>query len=184
VFDFVEETKKALESLPRELNSVDHFAEVLASILYHSLVRSNQPTGKSQIAMRPEWIDTLADGSPTTISLDGYYDSDDAVQRELVFDYRGYAPFHIEKSGRWIGSKEVIKVLWDRGDPRLAAYKMESPTTLSDAISIAKKYIRAYSESEAHIIDPKTCSRVGGRPHIATITPSEGFRWVPRFEPL
>jgi hypothetical protein len=177
VFDFVEEAKKALQRLPKNLNNVDEFAEAVGSVLYRSLALANNLDTSN-------WLEYLAEGKPTMISLDGYYDSEVAVQLELVFNYRPYAPYHIEQRGGWIGSRTVNKVLRDRRDPRLVSYRFEEPTNLSDAISAAQKYILAYSDPEAHKIDPDTCASVGKRIHMATITQANGFRWVPGFEPL
>lgn len=47
----------------------------------------------------------------------------------------------------------------------------------------ASSYIEARSQPEARIVDKK-CETTGGRIHIATIKPIEGFAWVPKMEPL
>jgi hypothetical protein len=93
------------------------------------------------------------------------------------------APYHRESSGGWIGSQAILRLLLDGRDRRLAVYKLEPPRNMPEAIATATKYIRAYSDPEAREIDPKACAAVGNRIHIATITPTDGFRWVPGFEP-
>ena len=52
------------------------------------------------------------------------------------------------------------------------------PTTMEQAIQVALDVIRAHCDPEAHTIDPEICAAVGGRVHIAKVTPHDGFKWV------
>jgi hypothetical protein len=85
VFDFVEETRKAFESLPSDLSSIRQFADALGSTLYCSLTLSHQRAYGSAFCEMSTWYECLFD-FPTTITLDGYYDCDIAVQGEVKFD--------------------------------------------------------------------------------------------------
>jgi hypothetical protein len=184
LFDFLTATHAAVAMpfLQRQL-SMHSYASTLAMLLHDSLSLTRQDAGVSQTTT---WPTPQAD-SQTVICLDGYCESEMAEQRELIFYHNrppGFA-VHVTHNGYWIGSQRVRNVLYDRADPRLAAYKMPflEPNTVSEAISRATKYIHAYGEPDARSIDPKVCDSVGNRLHIATITPANGFQWVSGFEP-
>jgi hypothetical protein len=84
------------------------------------------------------------------------------------------------------GSEKVCKILFDVADPRLLSHKIVPayPASFSWVIETAVKFIRAFSEPEAREIDPQWCRGIGGRIHVAKITPAKGFEWVPGFEPI
>jgi hypothetical protein len=44
-------------------------------------------------------------------------------------------------------------------------------------------YIQASADPEAAKVD-EYANAIGGHIHMATITPTEGFQWVPGFEPI
>jgi hypothetical protein len=80
----------------------------------------------------------------------------------------------------------IGRILWqDVNDPRLSAYKgrlvFAEDMTISDALERSRLFIQAHSDPEAIALDPN-CLEVGGHIHIATITPSEGFKWI--IEPI
>jgi hypothetical protein len=78
-------------------------------------------------------------------------------------------------------------MLEDLNDQTFSAYQTPLPSpeqiTLTQGIESAKNHIHVCSDPRAVEIDPETCSKIGGRVQIATITPSEGFKWVPGYEP-
>ena len=83
------------------------------------------------------------------------------------------------------GSGKIFELI-DNGDPRFAKYRnprRDSVVTLSAAIERALNDIHAHCDPEALQIDKETCQGIGGRIQIATITPADGFKWVPGFEP-
>jgi hypothetical protein len=90
--------------------------------------------------------------------------------------YRGYSPSKI--IGHLVCNQP-------KEDGRLSVYrrpiKEPDEVTLQDALEGAKAFILAHSDPEAIAIDP-LCRAVGGHIHIATITPSEGFKWI--IEPI
>ncbi len=81
------------------------------------------------------------------------------------------------------GSAKIEKLLFDDDDPALCLYRVkgfhesEHPS-LSDGIEALKSYIRACCDPEIAEFDPNICAAIGGRIHVATITPKEGFSWV------
>jgi hypothetical protein len=83
------------------------------------------------------------------------------------------------------GSAKVRGLLLEGVDPRLAAYRSDSwekvrnkqPISLADSLELAKTYIAACADPEAREVDPE-CAAIGGQIHVATITSTEGFKWV------
>jgi hypothetical protein len=55
--------------------------------------------------------------------------------------------------------------------------------SLQEAIQATSSYIEACRDPKANALDSK-CEAIGGRIHIATIKPLEGFGWAPGQEPL
>jgi hypothetical protein len=79
----------------------------------------------------------------------------------------------------------------ESGNYAFSAYEKQSfhlvfhpNETLRIHAQMAHAYIKACSGPEALAMDPKPCAGIGGRVHIATITPKDGFQWVPGFEPV
>ena len=55
--------------------------------------------------------------------------------------------------------------------------------TMDWCLGFAIKYISACASPQGARIDHK-CRSIGGRIHVATITSTEGFQWVPGYEPV
>jgi hypothetical protein len=92
------------------------------------------------------------------------------------------------KIGRpaWIrGSEVVAEYLFDSKDERFSAYRKCIPDdwkniSISQASEIARDYILACESDIGREVDNVICRQIGGRIHIAKITPSEGFQWITR----
>jgi hypothetical protein len=72
-------------------------------------------------------------------------------------------------------------------DPRFAKYYVHAPSynpSVAQVIEYSKNYIEAHADPAALDLDPKICKAIGGHIHIATLSASEGFAWVPGFEPI
>jgi hypothetical protein len=94
--------------------------------------------------------------------------------------------FDLAPSRPWIcGSPSMLDIFRNYSDPRFSEYRpiRGDPKSLAFAIEWSAGFIRACSDRRALEIDPN-CYAVGGHIHIATITPREGFRWVPQYEPI
>jgi hypothetical protein len=79
---------------------------------------------------------------------------------------------------------ELLFMAEHKQDSRLAQFRKNWNTaTLAGAVEICQAYIAACSSSEGRELDNEVCSRIGGNPQIATITPSGGFQWVEGFKP-
>ncbi len=96
----------------------------------------------------------------------------------------------VDPNASWCvcGSKVINDILCDPRDQRFSAYRIAPMTkrgkpTMAEGIEIAKRYVAACDTTEARLLDP-TCEGIGGRVQIATITPSQGVRWVEGHEPV
>ncbi len=68
-----------------------------------------------------------------------------------------------------------------KGDAQFSKYsnpRWEKIICLDDAVERVKNDVLAQYDPEARKIDSETCSRIGGRLQVATITLSDGFAWV------
>src|ERR1700686_1388779 len=53
---------------------------------------------------------------------------------------------------------------------------------MKGAVLNSRAYIEACISEEGRALDP-SCKDIGGKIHMASITPNDGFHWVPGFEP-
>ncbi len=85
------------------------------------------------------------------------------------------------------GSRPIWNAFCDVNDKSLAAYRPpcfhSPPWSLVESAEAIRGYIQACSSPEGKEIDDEAHKVIGGHIHIATITPVEGFRWVPGYEP-
>jgi len=84
------------------------------------------------------------------------------------------------------GSAAVVNIY--ETDPRFGSYrnydsKLHQSLVLSRAANLAKGLVEAQGGPEGRALDAATCATIGGRTHIAIITPTEGFSWIPGFGP-
>jgi hypothetical protein len=54
---------------------------------------------------------------------------------------------------------------------------------LTDAAVYARAYVEACASPEARALDEQASSGIRARTHMATITSTGGFQWIPGFEP-
>jgi hypothetical protein len=82
------------------------------------------------------------------------------------------------------GSQKVRDLLLSTDDDTFAEYrtagwiKMRNrmPVSLAEGADMARAYIAACASSRGRMVDPE-CAAIGGRIHVAEITPV-GFRWI------
>ena len=142
-----------------------------------------------------------------TIHLDGYFSGYPArmaahfyhVQQQISWDTN--ADHTLEGLGRYwarlLGSSKIRRLLFDTEDARLSRYRTEAcrkaaacyrdpsiSMALQEAIDAGQHFIAACSDDSIRELDPENCRGIGGRIHIATITPKDGFQWVHGFEPI
>jgi hypothetical protein len=82
------------------------------------------------------------------------------------------------------GSAAIGHLLFGTDDERFARYRCTQTKIdgIVAAASLAASYIQACSDPVAREID-NICLGIGGTMHIAAVTPTDGFQWVPGFEP-
>jgi hypothetical protein len=142
---------------------------------------TNYPSIDSQVSVERGktilrvYIDGFRDGFPSSVAIRLFHENGSLSEPEITTE-TNYLGLH-----RTLGRPEVGRLLWQTDDPRFAAYRgrqmYSEDVTLLNAIDRSRSFILAHSDPEAIAIDPN-CRTVGGHIHIATITPSEGFRWV------
>jgi len=70
------------------------------------------------------------------------------------------------------------------GVPGIHVHGKEPGDDLEAHAANARQFITRCGGPEGRAIDPEIAATIGGRIHMATITPANGFRWIPGFEPL
>ena len=189
VVDIADEIRKSAESLTnRRTGSLVGYATRLFRPVCTALRDAYEGGEFSQFASQPtspfERGDTILrvyfheyrDGLPSSVAVRLYQENGKLAEPEIVTE--PLLPIHrTDLPVPRIGGI----VLGGREEPTLAAYRqpnIEMTTcTLNLAIERSRALIDAHTDPEAIAIDP-LCRTVGGHIHIATITPSEGFKWV------
>lgn len=200
VFDLVSRAKDALHcraiqtSRPKTLNA---FAKLVCSELARSLRSATKKRTDIHFEERPYQNRKAARNGGFTIArifLDGYYNGDACrATLELFHVNQKFQNPVIECENAvtdgpsCYGSAEVLTLIVE-GDRRFSPYRPIHQNwpklTLAGAIEIGSNLIRAQMTEDAREIDPETCNAIGGHMHIATITRTDGFRWVPGYEPI
>jgi hypothetical protein len=120
-------------------------------------------------------IDGFRDGYPSSVVIRLFHENDQLCEPEILAQ-TAYLELH-----RVYGRPGIARLLWRTKDERFAAYRgrelSEGNVTLQDAVERSRYYIQACTDPEALAID-SACHAIGGHIHIATITPSDGFKWV------
>ena len=85
------------------------------------------------------------------------------------------------KGHRFLGSDIIVDLINTGEDERLMKYfhPHEHYHSLAEATNLARAYIEACCDPVAREIDPG-CRLIGGHIHVATLTQTDGFRWVAR----
>jgi hypothetical protein len=177
LFDFAIETARAVERLATSKRNWWQYITALMSELARTLnlLRTSR--------------DTLAKPTNTWIFIGGF------CGRHLKSGYISFEHGASVTEGKTFnnpagfipppfGSPKVFDLI-DAEDDRFLRYakpRRNSVVTLSSAIERARNDVLAHYDREALKVDPDTCRTIGGRVQIATVTYSEGFRWVPGFE--
>jgi hypothetical protein len=191
-FSFVAESNKAAEVMRlSRWRDLEGYGGEFSRIINKAL-RKAKATGR--IAEFPADSRPLAGERGNTIAriiLAGYYDGwPSRIEVRFWHDKQSLSVPNIrlcavEDELVW-GSRRVEEVLRDTRDQRLSSYKAPPPAQASpieQAVHIATNYIRACSDPEALQVDEENCRAIGGRIHVASITPDDGFQWVPGYDP-
>ena len=189
VVDIAEEIRKSAESLTgRRTGSLAGYVTRLFRPVCKALRDAYERGEFSQFASQPTsayergetilhvYFHGYRDGYPSSVVARLYHKNGKLAESEIVPER--LCPYHfVDSPVPRIGRI----VLEGKEEPLLAAYRqpdIEMTTcTLNLAIERSRAFIAAHTDPEAIAIDP-LCSKVGGHMHIATITRSEGFKWV------
>jgi len=182
--DFRSETVRMAEAItPERPKSLYHYADRLAAGLCE--VRDGFESNP---------LNSADPASTTYLFLDGFF-AGHAKRTKIEI------PNGMPRKGRAVypqelvpgrvegyGSSLVMRVLFGKADTgKLASYRQKCHTrptmTLSEAVEVALNVVKAHCDPEALRIDPEVCAAIGGHIHVGTITPQNGFEWVPGLEP-
>jgi hypothetical protein len=121
------------------------------------------------------------------ITFIGYFKNDpcwiDAKFHRSRNPYTGtlheVAPIKFYPGFCFVSGSLPIRDLIRKGDPRFAPFcaRFDYRRSLEDASGFVKGYIEACCSPMALLVDP-SCEELGGRIHVATVTPEDGFQWI------
>jgi hypothetical protein len=199
-FEFLAEIRRATGALSvgRYPNLSDYAHKAFGAV--HRRLKEAKLTGRLSYP-ELQTLDPSERGcSIAIVLLDGYHEGvPSRLKIRFYHEHQVLAGLEIVQQelppGRawYSGSETVWDVMFgahvDTGDPALSHYKQQSASvfhpneTLCSYAQIAHAYISMCPGPEGLALDPELCAGIGGHIHIATITPKDGFQWVPRFEP-
>jgi hypothetical protein len=191
MFDFIQAFGIAVKSIPASRASgLREYSRMLAepTLTFLTQARRNAVVRFTQDEheREPTGVFTIA-----TVGIDGYF-GEIPGRIELRFSHAKQVP-QAQIGEMYLNDQPLVYAptlgedgLWSHAS--LARYRTVQDRTFHDSAAIsrsiheAKCVIEAYGSAEARAINPLSIF-VGGKTHIATVTPGEGFRWVPGFEP-
>jgi hypothetical protein len=176
VFDFVAET--ALETARLSADGQTQWWQYL-SVLTDRLCRSLNAKRKRPLNQKEETYLLVAGlyGKHVKSAHIVFRHDIDSTEAEPVTHQPGYNPK--------FGSRTVLELI-DKDNSYFSKYaepKRETIRTIRLAIDRALADVHAHCDPEALNVEENTCRGIGGRIQIATITFTDGFKWVPEYEP-
>jgi hypothetical protein len=190
VFDLRSEIATAVEYLSsRRTTNLLGYATRLSRIVNRQLADAKRSGKIRRYPVRPSAIPELGN-TIARLYLDGYHNHI-PLRVDVRFFHKDQELSNPEilpqglYPGRPItfGSVLIADQLFGGKDDRLARFHKHWTSTLKGGIDMCHDYLAACSSPEGLELDDG-CSGVGGRIHIATITPQGGFNWVKGFEPV
>jgi hypothetical protein len=176
LFDFETQIPLMVERMGRSRNWWEFLASISAQ-LRESLdgIRSGRP-------------DAIDHERGTFISMGGFFENHQKLGH-LEVNYKAGStevePHNYSPGFSYpFGSIKLFDLL-NNGDPRFAKYAQPSRVgirRLQDGVERVRQDILLHYDHEARALDASTCSHIGGRIQIATVTFAGGFSWVPGFE--
>lgn len=195
VFDFIAAVSAAVQSRSATRHrTLTGYAQRISRIVHDSLKTAQLADNIPFTSDPSETHAGMAGFTIATVLIDGYLLGTPS-RAEIRFSHNDQQLADPEVFSTPIttqlliyGSPEVSRLF--PSDPRFEQYRTrrEEPwhtsPLLSRAINNARCMIEAQGSQEARDIDDQICAGIGGRTQIATITPRDGFQWVPELEPL
>ncbi len=196
VLDLYKEAVKITDSLAkRQSKNLYGYAVRLSKSLNDALAAVKSSGALPKYPIDENQQEGEAGQTIARVLLDGYYHGKPARARirlshtdQKLDDaqiYRYDCPVPVMSTATH-GSLIIAKLLFDKEavDERFAAYRVADPTNMDSVVLRSKNFILAHSDPAALLIGEKMVRCVGGHIHIATVTPEDGFRWVPGYEPI
>jgi hypothetical protein len=192
MFDFIQAFGIAVKAIPPDRAArLGEYARLLAepvlSFLTDARRRAVIKFTQEEHEREPTGMFTIA-----TVNVDGYFRGIPA-RIELRFSHTNQVP-QAQIGEMYLNNQPLVYApslcadgLWN--DARLVKYRtvqnrrFHDSDAISKSIHEAKSVIDAHGSPEARAINPLSVC-VGGKTHIATVTPGEGFKWVGGFEPI
>ena len=194
VFNLITEIPKAVQTLASTLvTTLPEYGKALADMINERLRQAKETpnTDYPEITTQSHGLDsTIAylffDGycneRPSRLQIRFFHEGQDLKPPE-VFPQDLFLGYHIG-----YGSDIMRYIIFETDDARFSQFRMPkrrpADVTITDAVEEARRFIEACKTPEALTEDPEHCAGIGGHIHIATVTPSRGFRWVKDRAPL
>jgi hypothetical protein len=191
LFDFLAEIRRRVAEQPLDgFQTLKEWGSVVFTRVFESLQNACEcgkvdlPTKLGRIGSRYKIL---------TVYLDGYV-CGNPESVDIRFSHQGRVPFKPEVSSyepsSWYMGSDAVGNAIIGNSAAFARYKGDIPPRsiqvspmLNRSIQTALRYMECCMSPEGTALDPRWCRTIGGRIHIAKITPKVGFRWVTGFEP-
>jgi hypothetical protein len=191
LFDFNSEVSKAVKSISiRESWSLEHFANRISRPVNATLSQVCQsgdvdldftlpPDNRRGTTIVNLFLDGYIGGLPSRARVRFYHQDGAVAQPEVSIE-------DSESGMVWYYGSTIVADAFMEGNPDFQKYKVQPQRHFSGAISqhigLALGYIETCASPDGLRLDPQ-CWSIGGRPMAATITPKDGFQWVPDYGP-
>lgn len=194
-FDFISQMGEAVESVsPRGYPTLEKYAAELAKPIFRSL-EQERLTKNIKLPEDPSVYPGERGSTIARVLIDGYYEGWPS-RADVRFYCENHklaepqvTPRSLDSGKHLLSGFPEIGDLLNAQDPRFVQYLKPIDKSLSEsaallyAIWFSRAYIDACSGPEALAMNEQICSGIGGRIHIATITPTHGLQWVRGFKP-
>jgi len=189
-FEFDLAVAKGVQSTSmRDSWSMEHYARKLCWPIYAALrdaVRGGEvgmsfklpPDDRRGSPIVNLLLDGYVDGRPNRVTVRFYHEDGKVGEPEILSE-------EVELDKAWFYGSPLVANKFMGDDSAFSKYRKARPPAhpsmkLSEHISIALGYLESCSSEEGLAVDPE-CWNIGGLPSIATITPADGFQWVPGY---
>jgi len=181
-FNFAKEFSTPVQQLtPVRITSMESYAKELSALVNKNLLTKRQNLDIDHYPCMPNTAGVIA-----RVILVGYYrDVGCLVKLDLCHNDQvllepalrvGPASFEVFSGSKFIADK-IFKSK-DRGFSKyrtLSVRKGIPPKTLFEAEELVRSYIQACIDNQSR---DDECTLIGGQPHVATVSPEHGFKWL------
>jgi hypothetical protein len=190
LWDLHAQIEEAVTVVPSSQPHLFGFAQAIARPIYRAL----QSASKFARLVFPEESEQKeAYGiNIANVLIDGYYKGFPDHARIRFFHHQqklcNPQVFKVEFETVYLhGPKSIWDAFENVKDKRLKIYRPKGynkaePWRIPEAVAIAAGYVKACSSPEGLEIDRRYEKTIGGRTHIAIVTP-DGFRWAEGYDP-